>query len=718
MKTRARATERLAYLEAFTQTHRRLMDGPPALREAACLRLQLPWQFAPLRPGDVFAGRLNALPLLFSPEDSGVGYVFHADRLVSWIDRDALTRAERSRLERVATYWARYRTDAVVRRAYPAALSAGLPSDAWTDEPGIAFPLYRMAGATLDYGKLLRRGLPGLAEDCRSVSDEVLRAALGQAVGLLNGLCRRYAQEAERLGEHELNTTLGAITDRPPETLREAIQLVWLFALVSGASNFGRADAYLGPFLTADLASGRLDQHAAQELVTAWWRVIAERNTVFNGRVVIGGTGRPDPTAADAFARLALEATRQAPGPEPQLSLRLSDDQDPGLFDTALDLLGEGLTYPILYDDATNVPAVMHAFGVPRELAERYVPFGCGEYVLEGHSFGTPSGVINLLEALRQVVLAAPPGGFATFDGLINAYEACVERHIAWLAEQQKLEYDVVAAEASCLYFTLLYDHCLERSRAIFDGGVAHLGGTLETYGNTNTADSLTALCACVYDQASLTFEQVRSALHDDFTGHDAARALLNTARKYGNDDDTADAMAARVHEHACRATAAQAERVGLDSYLVVVINNHANTILGRHTGASPDGRHAGEPLACGNNPSGGADRHGLTAMLRSLTRLDPSIHAGTVQNLKLSPRLFSPAHRPKLRAMLEAYFDQGGTQLMVTTVNADDLRDAMDHPERYPNLLVRVGGFSARFVELDRDVQLEIISRTCHGAT
>ncbi|NLJ74451.1 MAG: pyruvate formate-lyase, partial [Firmicutes bacterium] len=157
-----------------------------------------------------------------------------------------------------------------------------------------------------------------------------------------------------------------------------------------------------------------------------------------------------------------------------------------------------------------------------------------------------------------------------------------------------------------------------------------------------------------------------------------------------------------------------QTERVGLQWYLVVVINNSANTLMGRWTAASADGRKSRQPMANANNPSGGNDRNGVTAFLNSLVKLDPTIHAGAVQNMKFSKSMFRE-HRDKLDALLDVYFDNGGAQAMITVVSRQELEEAMREPEKHQNLIVRVGGFSARFVTLDKDVQMEIISRTLY---
>jgi len=532
----------------------------------------------------------------------------------------------------------------------------------------------------------------------------------------------RSARAAEL---HGMAESLEAVSDGAPRTLREALQLSWIYVLVAGVLNYGRMDVVFGPFLARDLAAGRLSETEALSLLESLWRLMAARRTIYNGRVVVGGLGRPDPAEADGFARLALEATRRVVEVEPQLSLRFHAGGDPALMRLALDLIGSGRTYPMLYNDDVNVPAVEAAFGVAREEAEQYFPFGCGEYVLEHRSLGTPSGVVNLLKALEVAIhggrdasggpMGLPaPGieGCATFGALEASYHAQVERHVAALSEQEALEYRVLAGEASFLLPGLLHDDCLARGRPLLEGGARYLGGTIETYGNVNVADSLTAIRSLVYERGRISPSRLRQALAADFAGFEPERRLRRGAPKYGNDDERADAAAAAVHAHVCGAARAQAARVGLHSYNVVLINNHANTVLGRFTGASADGRGAGQPMANGNNPSSGNDRSGTTAFLRSLVKLDVSRHAGAVQNMKFAREMFA-ARRAETEALLETYFALGGAQAMITVVGREDLEAAIREPERWGQLMVRVGGFSARFVELSPAVQREILERT-----
>jgi pyruvate-formate lyase len=445
--------------------------------------------------------------------------------------------------------------------------------------------------------------------------------------------------------------------------------------------------------------------------------------------VIIGGVGRPNEENADRFALLAMEASRTVKEIEPQLSLRLYKGMSQQLIDKALQVIGEGRTFPILYNDDTNVPSIVQAFGFSEAEAEQYVPYGCGEYILEHKSFGTPSGVINLLKALEVTLHNGidPVTGkvvgrqlgelkeFTTFDELFEAYKKQVEHFVGLLAEQEVIEYSVAGATAPFLYVSMLYDNCLERGKGMFSGGIEYLGGTIETYGNTNTADSLTAIRELVYDKREVSPEELLRALDVNFAGFAPLRKKLLRVPKYGNDQPVADDMLVQVHNHVCTCARDQAARVGLHSYLVVVINNSANTLMGHCTQASADGRLAGTHMNNGNAPSGGSDREGVTAMLNSIVKPSTAIHAGAVQNMKFSGDLFC-SRREIVKSLLGTYFDKGGAQAMITVLNRDDLERALEEPEKYQNLFVRVGGFTARFVELSRDVQEDILSRTLYA--
>lgn len=730
----------------FTEVYRRNHEAHPAIRETRCLRVLFPAILRPIQPADLLAGRIRYPLVGFSPEPGGLGYYCREGDILRAMETLALPDSQSRDVRAMCAFWRTETTAHKTRAACPAWVNAVLASDNWTQDSGMAFPLYRMAGVTLDFGKLLQLGIPGLRTSIHTrraqehdEAKQALFSAMLSALDVLVVALQHYAGAARTLAAHSadphaaaslsaLAETLATLPDHAPRSFRDAVQLMWLYVMLSGTWNYGRMDTYLGPFLCRDLDAGTLSEPAALAILQSLWRLMKAYDNQYNNRVFIGGLGRSDEAAADRFALLALEASRTVLENQPQLSLRFYRGQNPTLFGKALTVLAEGRTFPMLYNDDVNVPAVAKAFNVPLEEAVEYTPFGCGEYALAHRSVGSPNGVINLTKCLEIALhngrdpltgqLLGPatgaPQSFVSIEQVFSAYQSQVQRCLEALAVQERTEYDVTGREASFLLFSMLYDDCLARGQSIFAGGVRYLGGTIETYGNTNAADSLTAIDAVVFRRKLCTLPELVAACDANFQGHADLRQALLQAPKYGNDDAAADAMAQRVHTHVCHTARDQAGKAGLHSYLVVIINNWANVIFGKTTSASADGRLATTPLANANNPTSGMDRQGATAFLNSLVKLDPTIHAGAVQNMKFAKSLFT-TQRPKLEALLHVYFAQGGTQAMITVVNRADMEAAMRAPEQWGHLMVRVGGFSARFIDLPRDVQVELLARTLH---
>ena len=731
----------------FTKVYRRYRDAAVPLREAVCHAVQFPEILCPIEDGDLLAGRIRPRLVGFTIDEWGscaFGYYHLPAAIDEALARYPVPAGRARRVREMRRFWDAESTAAKLRAAYPDDLARWLPSDDWMNEPGVAFPLYRITGATPDYAKLIEIGLPGLRADIQTRSRSsvgepvVLYDAMLRALDTLAGVCAHYQRQAieaagtaapaRRRELEAMAAALRAIVERPPQGLLESAQLMWLYALVGDLRNHGRMDVYLGAPLADDLDSGRLTERGALAIVQSLWRLMAARRTRVHNRVIVGGAGRDDTVAADRFARLAIQASRTVLEPEPQLSLRLAEGQDPALLHAGLDSIGEGRTFPMLYNDDVNVASVMQALDVDEQEARQYVPFGCGELIIEHRGLGTPSGVLNLLKALeitlrdgfdpvsgRRIGLALGRlADFTTFEELWQAYAAQVEHFVRLAADQAALEYRLAAREFAGIWPSMLYDDCLDRGASVLAGGARYLGATLETYGNTNTADSLAAIRELVYERARIPAARLMDALDADFEGYAMERRLLRVAPKYGNDDERADGMLLRVHRHVCESVAAQAARVGLHSYRVVIINNSANTLMGHTTAASPDGRKAFTPMNNGNAPSSGNDELGPTALLNSLVKPPPALHAGAVQNLSLSRELFQ-TRRSDVEALLEAYFAQGGSQAMITVVSRGDMERAMADPDSFRHLFVRVGGFSARFVDLSHDVQLEILQRTLY---
>ena len=732
----------------FTETYRKHQNAHMALREAACLRAQFPAILGDIHEDDLFAGRLEFGAVGFSTQEQigGTGYFCHEDALVQELDKRSIDLPYREKVREMLLFWRKESTTRRVLAAFPPALRKALPTIDWQNEPSVVFPIIRCAGAFLNFEKLLALGIPGLRREVKGRRDEAAGAggavqlfdAILDALQLFGECCDYYSEQARSLAAssdpprakelERISQSLQSAKTGAPASFRDAIQLMWLYAVMTSALEYGRMDVYLGDFLARDLDAGIISEEEALRLVKSLWLLINSMNVDVDGRVIIGGRGRRNERNADRFALLAIEASRTVVKVLPQLTLRFYKGMNPRLIEQALRSIEEGRTFPLLYNDDVNVQAVESAFCVSAETAEQYVPLGCGEYVLDHMSFDTPSNNINLLKALEITLRngvdpvsgkqMGPETGhfedFHSFDELFEAWKKQMTYFIEAAADQQVLQYDVIGRDMAFLLVSTLYDDCLERGKAIFAGGVRYLEGCLECYGNTNTADSFTAIKELVYEKKLIPPARMREILDDNFNGFETERRLMLNCPKYGNDHDGADAMLVKVHDFTCHAIRGQNRRTGLHSYLAVVINNAQNTTLAGWVGASPDGRRAGMPMANANNPTSGADRKGITAMINSILRPSTKAHAGSVQNLRFSREAFRD-ERDKIKAILNTYFDQGGSQAMITVIGRGVLEKALKDPEKYKDVFVRVGGFSARFVELPSNVQQEIVNRTTY---
>lgn len=735
--------EQLEIMEEYTKVHMENNNQSSAIREIRCLKVLYPRLFRKIEAKDILIGRTDALPIGFGSVTSvgGVGHycTFNKlDKFKSEIENNSM----KERVEILREYWEENDTRSIFFRQTLTETTLGK----FVDVKYPAITTARLSGMNLDYNKLVSLGVNGLrAEIANKKKNNVDKTsvdiyyAFDQALDLLINTIdfqlelveqeRNSTEDDDRkLKMNVLTTALNNIKTDKPKSLIEGIELAWLFSLLSAVVNYGRMDDYLGDLLAKDLEKGILTEREAIEYIKCLFKLIEARKTTVNGRVIVGGKGRKNPKNADIFCKLAIIAVNENRDTEPQFTLRIYKGMDGNIYNLALDSIGQGTTFPILYNDDVNIPSVMNSMNIEEKYAKQYVPFGCGEFVIAGKGVGTPNTCLNLLKILNISINAGidpwdnldksggieliKPEKMLTFSEVFQQYKKLLNYYIDLSSKAQSFSYKVMNEECSFLFISLLTDNCIARGKAVLDGGAQFLGGSNETYGNINASDSLTAIKKVVFEDKKYSFKEVVEALNANFKGYENIRKELIAAPKYGNDDDYADSIAVELHNHVCNGVRDSAQKVGLDSYLIVIINNQVNTEWGRATSASADGRLCGIYMNNGNNPQSGADKSGPTAMLNSLVKLKPILHAGSVQNIKFSKSIFNNK-RTIIKSLLSTYFENGGPQLMVSVVGKGELEDAFKNPEKYPNLLVRVGGFSARFVNLERDVQEEVLART-----
>jgi len=732
--------QQLEIMEQYTEIHKSCADLPKELREVACLKVLYPVLFRSIGDQDLIAGRIDFLPIGFGSvtSEGGVGHYCVFKKLRAF--QEKLSIEDQKRVEVLYEYW----LDHDVKTQFG--------KDILTDDTigmfiDCEFPMIataRLSGMMLDYPKLLEKGIEGLRKDiqerlhkepennfykasleCLDLFVECASFLQKNALEQMKNCTKERGKELEYIYQG-----LEKIKINKPDTFHEAMQLIWLFALLAGVINYGRLDDYLGPYLVADLKAGRLTDAEAYNYIRSLWTMIENRRTTVNGRVIVGGKGRKYPEEADVFLHYAMKVAKNTRYVEPQFTLRFDKNTSEKVWDEALDALGAGATYPTLYNDEVNVPAVAYGMRIDEKTAEQYVPFGCTEFVIQGQSTGTPNICINLLKLLTIFMNQGidPIDGkykagpikikkleeYKSFEAFYNGYKELLDYYLDLSVKAQYYSYELMNKHVGFMFPSILTDDCILRGKALLDGGVRYLGGTNETYGNINTSDSLLAIRELVFERRKYTLKQLHDAMLVNFEGHEVLRKNCLACDKYGNDLDSADEMANDLYEFVAKGVRNRGINIGMQYFLVVISNNQLNTEWGNRTGASPDGRLSGMYMNPANNPQGGANKNGPTALLNSLRKFDPKYHGGSVQNIKFSPGIFNE-NRSLIKDLLKTYFDKGGCHLMITVVDKGVLEDAINHPEKYPDLIVRVSGFSAVFVDLSPNIQEELLSRVLY---
>lgn len=730
--------EQLEIMEAYTQTYQKSINLDKARREINCLKVIYPTLFRSIEETDLLAGRLDFLPIGFGCVTSvgGVGHycVFHKLReFKKLLDTDE----QKARVDVLYDFWQEHD----VKALYCQDILNDDTTGRFIDCKSPFMATARLSGMMLDYQKLMNLGINGIIALLKEKKqNEFIKASI-DAIILLKDVIEKQKELVNEAIEKTNNidrkseltlmyNSLDYIKENKPKTFHQALQLFWIYALCAGVINYGRMDIVLGPYLKHDLDNNIIDEKEAYRYLKSLWLMIENRRTTVNGRIIVGGVGREDEEACNMFTRLCLKVCKETRYVEPQFTLRLDKNTPEDIKDLAYECIASGATYPTLYNDEVNIPAVKYAMNIDDKTAKQYVPFGCGEFVIQGKSVGTPNTLLNLLKIMQlalnegydpmdHIYKAGPIKvkslrEMKTFDDFYNQYKKLLDYYFDLSVSAQLHSYKIMNQEVSFLFTSILMDDCINREKSLLDGGVEILGGTNETYGNINSSDALYTIKTLVYDQKKYTLEQLNQAALNNYVGYEMILKDILALPKYGNDDKECDDMAIDLYEYVAKGIRQRGIDNHIGYYLIVISNNQTNTDWGHQTDASLDGRKKGMYMNPANNPQGGGAKNGPTACLNSLAKFNAKYHGGSVQNMKFTPRMMHE-DKEKVKILFDTYFKKGGCQLMVTCVDHGVLEDAQKHPENYPDLIVRVAGYSAVFVNLTPDIQAELLSRVLY---
>jgi len=581
-------------------------------------------------------------------------------------------------------------------------------------------------------------------------------------------LSKRYGQECEKLAAAETDPArkkellemadcLNWIMEHPCRTFHDALQCMFLYQIglcldaQQHGISFGRVDQYLGSYYEADIAAGRITHEKAQELLDLFYLKVAEMNKIWpyfatlsgpgytSGQLMtIGGVIRDGKDATNPVAFMMLQSAGRLVLHDPPQSLRIHKGTPQELWDAAIETTQIAGGVPTFENDDVIIPALM-ARGLPLESARNYCLIGCVEPQGCGDEWACPGGngtesFFNLLNAFllginngynpfptpdgkpaRQTGL---PTGYLyemqTFDEVLNAVQKQIEYFVNWHISLVNT-WEFVASEHMQLpLLSATIDGCMESGRDVMKGGAKYNSTGNAGIAIGNIADSLAVVKYMVYDKKRITARELYDAIMSNWKGkEDLRQQILNEAPRYGNDNEYADQFArwaSDIYGNAVNAATGPRGRYAAGLYPVT-----AHVLFGMSTAASPDGRKAGEPLADGISPVQQMDKCGPTATLKSVSAIDQKKFSnGTLLNMRFHPTaLRNETGKAKLIALIRTYFALGGMETQFNIVSGETLRKAQEKPEDYRDLVVRIAGFSAYFVELYKASQDDIIKRT-----
>ncbi|MBM4081463.1 MAG: hypothetical protein FJ278_17295, partial [Planctomycetes bacterium] len=443
--------------------------------------------------------------------------------------------------------------------------------------------------------------------------------------------------------------------------------------------------------------------------------------------VVLGGVTRDGQDATNAVTYLVLDAIERLPVTQPAVAVRLHAGSPSALVEKCAHVLRRGGGAPVLYNDDVLVPALVAA-GVPLEDARNYTNDGCWETLIPAKTNFAWLDV-NLLECtertfgLKPSAVAGSAGGaastvFSSYQELFSRFTAEMEIAVARCLSACHVPPGRLAGGNVDPLLSLLTEGCIAAGADYRAAEALYYMRHLVARGFATAVDSLAAVKKLVFEDGRVQMATLLRALREDYAGAEQLRQLARQrSPKYGCDDPEADAVAVALAEAFCAAVARHAARLQR-AIIACGIGTFEHFVrLGAITGATPDGRHAGDPIGTNASPSLGMDRNGPTAALKSYTKL-PLRRMGTGAPLDLTldaNALEGETGARTLAAFLRAFVALGGSIMTLSAVSGETLRDAQVHPDRHRHIRVRMGGFQAYFTALNREHQDAIIARTEH---
>jgi formate C-acetyltransferase len=638
-------------------------------------------------------------------------------------------------------------------------------------------PMRHSQNWTPDFTKILKRGVKGIREEAQAKlaalsepRDIVHKRPFLEAVMItcdaMTLWSRRYAALATELAAKETNPQrkeelqeiaeiCNWVPENPARTFREALQSEWwcqLFSRIeqtSSAMGQGRVDQYLFPFYKKDLSDGRITKESAMELFHCLWLAMSQAVEIKLNPVAAAGTegfsqfmdvcvGGQTPDGLDAtndLSYLILESMRGLQIVSPDPCVRIHAGTPDRFLHHVVECIKDGKGYPKLLNDEDVIPFYL-ANGATMKEALDWNISGCCENRLPNRETNvTAGGAINYgsitemtfrqgkLKVLKDIqfgVQTGDPRTWTSYDDVWKAFCAQLAHSARHVFLQQYIAMQLKPRHFAAPQTSMLHDLAMAECRDLhthgerFKGSIQH--STFEAIGKGTAIDSLAAVKHLIFDTKKLTWDQLLTAVEANWEGHEAIRQMCLNAPKYGNGIEWVDSIGFDIETEVLDVLHRHAEATG-DVFLLRQIPVTFHVPLGRVTWATPNGRKATEYLAEGISASHGMDVKGPTVALASIARGRNRSFAekgGDLINMKFSPaNLAGEEGTRRLMQVIRTWCELKHWHVQFNILNRATLLAAQKDPEKYRNLIVRIAGYSAYFVDLSPMQQAEIIART-----
>ena len=568
----------------------------------------------------------------------------------------------------------------------------------------------------------------------------------------------RHADLAEKMAAEEKDETRKAellkiadvcrwVPAHAPRDFWEAVQMYWFVHLATitelngwDAMSPGHLDQHLGPFYEKGLADGTLTRDEAKELLACLFikvnntpappkvGVTAKESGTYNDftNINLAGLKRDGTDGSNEVTYICLELFNELRLLQPQGNIQVSERTPDNVIRAAARVFRNGMGYPSVFNADMVIQEQMRV-GKSLEDAREGGTSGCIEtgcsgkeaYLLHGY-LNVPklleyvlSNGVDLLTGKQVSIKTGELSDFKTFDDLYAAFE----KQMAYVVDTKigvdnYLRYQY-ATNMAATYLSCVINDCIKNGKDYYNGGPRYNSDYIQCCGIGTITDSLSAIKKHVYDEGTYTLQELVDAMKANWEGHEAMRLTLwNKTPFFGNDDDYADDIMRRVYDSLFRNIDGKHSILG-PTYHLNMLSTTCHNYFGQKLAATPNGRFSGMPESDGTSPSHGADRHGPTAVVKSLGKMDQVKSGGTLLNQRFLPSVLAGEEGIEgVKNLIRAYFKLGGHHIQFNVVDEATLRDAQAHPDNYRGLLVRVAGYSDYFVDLDNYQQEEIIAR------